>query len=145
MAEIKGSAVVLSLYNTTAKAYQPIGCLITHPTNERREIKDGRITKCNPNPTKIRGGYSYQKTFDGVAESTSEMSLAALKKTIRDDNAGNVFWKEETTMPDNTKVVEYGTGVLTELSYEPPADDLLSFSGTIEGVGKISNTDLVVA
>ena len=52
-----------------------------------------------------------------------------------------VYWKEETTLEGGTKETEFGTAYLTELSTEAPAEGVMTFSGTLSGIGTITETD----
>ena len=142
---LKGSANILFIHDGTA--YLPIGCLTTNGTQEAVETSTGTVTKCNPNPEPVMGAYSYSKSFGGEAvENNSTLaSMKKVKEIFRTKAAAKetIFWKEETTFSNDTKETEYGEGVLTEFSYDAPADGVITFSGSIQGKGDISVTDLV--
>lgn len=142
---IKGSANLLFIHDGTA--YLPIGCLTTNGTQETVETNTGTVTKCDPNPAPVLGAYSYTKSFDAEAieDNTTRASLQKVRSILRDKAASKapVFWKEETTLSDGEKVTEYGKAYLTEFSTEAPADGMVTFSGTLSGIGNISETDLV--
>ena len=142
---IKGSSVILFLHDGTA--YLPIGCLTSNSTTESVETTAGTITKCNQNPEPILGAYSYTKSFEAeaVEDDGTKMSIEEARTLLRAKVASKepIYWKEEITKANATKVTEYGKGYLTELGSEAPAEGMVTFSGTISGIGAISQTDLV--
>lgn len=142
---LKGSANIPFIHD--GLAYLPMGCLTTNGTQETVETNTGTVTKCNPNPAPVLGAYSYSKSMEGeaVENNITLASMKKLKEIFRTKAASKetVFWKEETTLANNTKETEYGEGFLTEFSYDAPADGIITWSATIQGVGDISVTDLV--
>ena len=54
----------------------------------------------------------------------------------------SVFWKEVITYADASTKETFGEAFLTELSMDAPADGMVTFSGTLSGIGDISDTDL---
>lgn len=154
--KLLGSNEILFLYGpiknaggTTVSAnYFPIGCLTTNELSETVAMNDGTKTKCDLSPDKTYNGYSYQITFDAVAieadglktshDTVSEIMIDAYT------NKKHIFWKIETTHADDTKTTKFGKGFLSDLSRTAPAEGEITFSGTIQGSGLISNTDLHV-
>lgn len=148
MADINLMGVNSMLFIHDGTAYLPIVCLTGNSTNEEVAVNDGTITKCNPNPTPILGAYTYTKEFEGVAieDQSGKFSLEAIRDFLRSKAVAKlpVFWKEEITLANATKVIEYGKAFLTNVSYEAPAEGEMTFSGTLNGIDSISSTDLVL-
>ena len=148
MADINLMGVNSMLFIHDGTAYLPIVCLTGNSTNEEVAVNDGTVTKCNPNPTPILGAYTYTKEFEGVAieDQSGKFSLEAIRDFLRSKAVAKqpVFWKEEITLASGTKVIEYGKSYLTNVSYEAPAEGEMTFSGTLNGIGAISVTDLVL-
>ena len=146
MADINlmGKNSILFIHDGTA--YLPIVCLTGNSTNEEVAVNDGTITKCNQDPTPILGAYTYTKDFEGVAieDQATKFSLVSVRKFLREKAVAKkpVFWKEEITLANDTKVTEYGKAYLTNISYDAPAEGEMTFSGTLNGIGSISTTDL---
>ena len=148
MADINLMGVNSMLFIHDGTAYLPIVCLTGNTTNEEVSVNDGTVTKCNPNPTPILGAYTYTKEFEGVAieDQSGKFSLEAIRDFLRSKAVAKqpVFWKEEITLANATKVIEYGKAYLTNVSYEAPAEGEMTFSGTLNGIDSISTTDLVL-
>lgn len=153
---LKGKLEILSFYGpikdaagtTVAANYFPVGCLTTNEVNKTVETKEGTITKCDLSPAPTYGRKSYQVTFEGVAIENDGLkaSYDAISAAMDEAHANEkpIYWKIETTLSDGTKKTEYGKGILTELSRSAPVEGEVTFSGTIQGIGEISNTDLHV-
>lgn len=145
--KIRGAADVLFIHDGTA--YLPFGCLTSNSTEETVDTTTGTVTKCDPNPAPDLGAYSYTKSFEAeaVSNTTTKASLEKVRTIMREKAASKqpVFWKEEITFQGtgSTKVTEYGKAFLTNLSIEAPADGMVTFSGELQGIGQISQTDLV--
>lgn len=148
MADINLMGVNSMLFIHDGTAYLPIVCLTGNSTNEEVAVNDGTVTKCNPNPTPILGAYTYTKEFEGVAieDQSGKFSLEAIRDFLRSKAVAKlpVFWKEEITLANSTKVTEYGKAFLTNVSYEAPAEGEMTFSGTLNGIDSISSTNLVL-
>jgi hypothetical protein len=133
---------------TVAAAYFPVGCLTSNEISKNIEMKDGTPTKCTLSPDPTYGRKSYQITFEAVA--IEDDGLKASYKAISSamdlahTNKKPVYFKIETTKSDATKIIEFGKGFLTELSRTAPAEGEVTFSGTIQGSGELSATDLKV-
>ena len=95
-----------------------------------------------------KNNYTYTKEFEGVAieDQSGKFSLEAIRDFLRSKAVAKlpVFWKEEITLANATKVIEYGKAFLTNVSYEAPAEGEMTFSGTLNGIDSISATDLVL-
>ncbi|SHH68799.1 phage major tail protein, TP901-1 family [Chryseobacterium oranimense] len=133
---------------TVAANYFPVGCLTTNELTKTVEMQDGTITKCNASPDPTYGRKSYQITFEAVAIEADGMkaSYDAVSDAMDDahENKKPIFWKIETTQSDGTKETKFGKGFLSDLSRTAPVEGEITFSGTIQGSGEISNTDLHV-
>ena len=146
MADINlmGKNSILFIHDDTA--YLPIVCLTRNSTNEEVAVNNGTVTKCNQDPTPILGAYTYTKDFEGVAieDQATKFSLESVRKFLREKAVAKepVFWKEEITLANGNKVTEYGKAYLTNISYDAPAEGEMTFSGTLNGIGSISTTDL---
>ncbi|WP_126654123.1 phage tail tube protein [Chryseobacterium aureum] len=153
---LKGKLEILFIYGpiknaegtTVAANYFPVGCLTTNEINKTVETKEGTITKCDLSPEPTYGRKSYQATFEAVAIENDGLktSYDSISEVMDEAHANEkpIYWKIETTLSDGTKKTEYGKGILTELSRTAPVDGEITFSGTIQGIGEISNTDLHV-
>ena len=141
---IKGLNVILFIHDGTD--YLPIGCLTSNSTNESVETNTGTVTKCNPNPAPVLGAYSYTKSFDAEAieDVSTKLSVEAAQKLMRSKAKAkeSVYWKEVITYADESTKETFGEAFLTELPSEAPADGMVTFSGTLSGIGEISETDL---
>lgn len=152
----KGANEILFIYGpikdaageTVAANYFPVGCLTTNDISKTVETQDGTITKCDPSPDSTYGRKSYQITFDAVSVEADGLkaSYDAISDVMDDAHANKkpIFWKIETTHADDTKTTKFGKGKLTDLSRTAPVEGEITFSGTIQGSGEISNTDLHV-
>lgn len=144
---IKGEDGILLIYDTTASAYQPVACLTSFTIDQSRSIIESN-TKCSPGVTvKLPGTLNYSVSFDGEfiqttgasvpTENADKQSFDALLDL---QNAGdNIFWKVATGAGD----VEYfGEGILGNLALtQGSGDELSTFTGTLEGTGKVEKTD----
>lgn len=146
MADINLMGVNSLLFIHDGTAYLPIVCLTGNSTNEEVAVNDGTVTKCNPNPTPILGAYTYTKDFEGVAieDQTGKFTFDVIRKFLRTKASSKqpVLWKEEITKADATKLTEYGKAYLTNISSDAPAEGEMTFSGTLNGIDAISETDL---
>lgn len=128
--------------------YFPVGCLTTNDISKTIDMQDGTITKCNLSPDPTYGRKSYEITFEAVAIEADGLkaSYDAISDAMDDayENKSTIFWKIETTLSDDTKETKFGKGFITDLSRTAPAEGEVTFSGTIQGSGEISNTDLNV-
>jgi len=136
---IKGDAVLLSIYDTTA--YEPIACLTSNSIDESVANEEVQ-TKCDPgNVVQTAGAYSYEISGDGLyideSVDTAKQSHAKLKALLRAKTV--LTWKMDTGLSGS--VAEYGTGILTSVSLSANAGENANFTFTILGRGTISATD----
>lgn len=138
---IKGDAVLFSIYNTTATAWEPIGCIRSSALSETVNVNE-KETKCDPgNIVKSAGSYSYEITGDGdyvdEAVDTGRQSHAALAALMRAKTL--IDWRMATGISSPTE--EYGTGYITALELTGESGQDATFTVTISGTGAISTTD----
>jgi len=142
MAElINGSVEILELWD--GAAYEPIACLNSNGINEQREVIES-TTKCDPDEVKrSNAAYSYEMSFEGEFAKTEagKQSWVELKERIRSTTDSVVTWRVTTTYIDDSTTVEYGSGILTSLEKTAETNANITFSGTISGNGKPTNTD----
>lgn len=140
-----GKNSILFLYvGTGTPSYLPIGCLTSNDYDESIDIKEGTPTKCNSTPSPIPGASKYSWNFDAVAEygSASKATYDIVHGLMKEKNP--VFWKEEISLEDNTKLTTFGKAYLTSFKRSNPVDGEITFSGTLDGIGETSLVDLVV-
>lgn len=130
------------LFVNTGTDYMPIGCLTSNGISKSMDMTDGTLTKCDPDPESIPGKRSYEVSFDAVAV-VNEATLASLAEVdVLFDLGKAIYWKNEITLEDATKVTTFGKGYLTSFDREDPVDGEITFSGTIQGSGPVSPTDV---
>lgn len=134
-----GKNSILFLHD--GEAYLPIGCLTTNDLSKSLEMNDGTATKCNTSPDPIPGKATYQWTWDAVAIEDDEAKASLEKAHELMDSKAMIYWKNEITKADSTKITRYGKGYLTELSEAAPLEGEITFSGTIQGAGSVTSTD----
>lgn len=138
---IKGNAVLFSVYDTVALAYEPIACITSSSISESVNI-DEVETKCDPgNIVKSPGSYSYEISGDGIyideAVDTGKTSHAVLKGLLRAKTL--ITWKMDTGITGDT--AEYGTGYITAVELTGESGQNASFTFTISGTGSITAVD----
>lgn len=145
---LQGEEIILSLYDTTAEEYLPIGCLTENGITQTQEITEGEPNKCATTPPKSLGAYTYDINADGqIVDSTDPdyatwmhiEAIDALFRQMRIDKEP-IFWKQESPNGD-----QFGEGYITELSTSAPTNAVATFSLALTGVGEISETDLAPA
>ncbi len=131
-----------------AEDYYPVGCLTTNDLSKTNNTNDGTITKCNPNPAPTYTNQTYQLTWEAVSiEDDGERATSIDLSKLQDESISTntpIFWKMETTNSDDTVDTKFGKALFTEFSESFPADGEATYSGTFQGVGAISATDLNV-
>ena len=143
--KIQGKYQILFLAEE-GEAYLPVGCLTSNDLNKSIDIQDGIVTKCETDPEPEYGKRTYEVPFEAVAIEDNVAHASYTKVSEMMDNAYEankpLYWKIETTLSNNTKVTEYGKGILASLERSAPADGVVTFSGSISGSGKVSDVDL---
>lgn len=136
---IKGDAIILSIWDGTS-AYEPIACLTSNSLSLTRNVIETQ-TKCDPGVViKTPGSMSYSISAEGVAITTESGKISADKLITAVNLAVQPTdtWK----MDDGNGGYYFGTGILTEVTFDASAgDENATFSTTIEGSGLILTTD----
>ena len=140
--KLLGDVEILYLYD--GSAYEPIACLTSNDLSETRNVIESQ-TKCDPGVTvKQSGSYSYEISFEGeyIKPEAGKASWTAIAAYIRSVSLSDATWKIITTYADATTNIEFGNGIITDLSKTSPAgDELITFSGSLSGSGAISAVD----
>jgi predicted secreted protein len=137
MAFINGKDKIL--YLDTGRGFFPIGCLTTNGMDESVEMLD-TTTRDNTNgwstgrPTR----QNYNVSFDGLitqeVSSTTLVTYVELRQAKRDRQL--ISWK----IDDGAGQVDQGQGYIVNLSDSAAIDEYVSFSGSITGYGKPTDT-----
>ena len=136
---VKGENSILYVWDGTA--YLPIACVTTSQFQTSLEQVDGTVTKCDLNPESRAGKFTYSWSFDG--ELSNDATKASYDFLLKKQQAKEaIFWKEIETTETSTSKTQFGKGMLTSLSKSANANEMITFSGQIDGT-KISATDLV--
>ena len=136
---VKGENSILYVWDGTA--YLPIACVTTSQFQTSLEQVDGTVTKCDLNPEPRAGKFTYSWSFDG--ELSNDASKASYDFLLGKQKAKNeIYWKEVETTETSTSKTQFGKGILTSLSKSANANEMITFSGQIDGT-KLSATDLV--
>lgn len=136
MADLLGKNEILEIHDGIA--YLPIGCLTTQSITESREITEGTMTKCNTNPQGIPQDATYELSFEAVAQDDelTKMTHAKLRAEMAKDDP--TFWR----ITRGGVGIEFGKAYLTSLERSAPVDNVITWSGTLQGVDAISPTDI---
>ena len=136
---VKGENSILYVHDGTT--YLPIACVTTSQFQTSLEQVDGTVTKCDLNPEPTAGQFTYSWSFDG--ELSNDATKASYDFLLEKQQAKEtIFWKEVETTETATSKTQYGKGMLTSLSKSANANEMITFSGQIDG-SKLSATDLV--
>ena len=137
MADLLGKDEILYIWDGTA--YLPIGCLTTNSVTLSRELTEGTKTKCNLNPAGVPQSPTYEVSFEAVAndDTLTKITYEKVKAEMAKDET--TYWQ----IKRKGVGIEYGKAYLTSLERSAPVDNVVTFSGTMQGVDSISDTDLV--
>ena len=136
---VKGENSILYVWDGTA--YLPVACVTTSQFQTSLEQVDGTVTKCDLNPEPTAGRFTYSWSFDG--ELSNDATKASYDFLLKKQQAKEViYWKEIETTETSTSKTQFGKGILTSLSKSANANEMITFSGQIDGT-KLSATDLV--
>lgn len=128
------------LYLRLSGVWVPIGCLTSNGFSESTDIFETTV--------RLNGGYrsfiplliSYSVNFDGIVKNSigdsTLISLDRLRTLMRSKTS--VQWKLET---DDSSMLDFGYGYITDLSDSARVGDYVTFSGTIQGTGEIYNVE----
>lgn len=137
----EGDVFVTSIYDTTATAYQPIGCSESDTLSETLEI-DSFQTKCEAGVIKKDPGASdYEITGEGrfIDENvdTGRQSYAKLSGYLR--NKTRILWRQSTGVAATP--FEYGYGYVSACEKTGESGTKITYSYTISGDSAIVTTD----
>ena len=136
-----GNAEILYIWDGT-DTYEPVICLTSNSFSDTNNIVEA-VTKCSNGETdRDKGSHSYEISFEGlyVQPETDKTSWAELRTKLR--SLDSVTWKIETTYPNASTDVEYGTAIFSDLEKTSTTqDEHITFSGTLQGSGAITSTD----
>ena len=136
---VKGENSILYVHDGIT--YLPIACVTTSQFQTSLEQVDGTVTKCDLNPEPTAGQFTYSWSFDG--ELSNDATKASYDFLLEKQQAKEtIYWKEVETTETSTSKTQYGKGMLTSLSKSANANEMITFSGQIDG-SKLSATDLV--
>ena len=135
--DLLGKDEILEIHDGTA--YLPIGCLTTNSVSLSREVTEGTKTKCNLNPVGLPQVPTYEVSFEAVANNDAMTKITYEKLKVEMSQDRPTFWQ----IKRNGVGFEFGKAYLTSLERSAPVDNVVTFSGTLQGVGEISDTDLV--
>jgi hypothetical protein len=140
---IKGDLIILYIYDATA--WLPIACLTKNSLALTRSVIETQ-TKCEPGVTEATAGtLKYTVPFEGKYIDTTSTSGDGTKAShdklfLIMNNTASVEWKMDTGLADTDAY--YGVGIITDLNMDAgTGDELVDFSGTLTGDGKITTTD----
>lgn len=139
---IKGDAVILSIWNATATAYEPIGCLTSNSLSLTRNVIETQ-TKCQPGQIiRAAGTTSSEVPFEAIYIRTEsgKTDFDSMLGFINTANGTTQDWKMESDQ--TTPVAYYGTAVLSDLELTAAAgDEFATYSGTLQNSGLITEVD----
>ena len=135
--DLLGKDEILEIHDGTA--YLPIGCLTTNSVSLTREVTEGTKTKCNLNPEGRPQVMTYEVSFEAVANDDAMTKITYEKLKVEMSKDKPTFWQ----IKRNGVGFEFGKAYLTSLERSAPVDNVVTFSGTLQGVGEISDTDLI--
>ena len=136
---VKGENSILYVWDGTD--YRPIACVTTSQFQTSLEQVDGTVTKCDLNPEPRAGKFTYSWSFDG--ELSNDDTKASYDFLLKKQQAKEIiYWKEIETTETATSKTQFGKGMLTSLSKSANANEMITFSGQIDG-SILSATDLI--
>ena len=129
---VKGENSILYVWDIYNKNYLPVACVTTSQFQTSVELVDGTVTKCDLNPEPRSGKFTYSWSFDG--ELSNDASKASYDFLLEKQQAkGVIYWKEEELTDTGTTKTQFGKGILTSLSKSANANEMITFSGQIDG------------
>ena len=139
---IKGDAVILSIWDSSASEYKPIGCLTQNSLSFTRNVIEAQ-TKCDPGLIKrSAGSTSSEIPFEAIyiKTDTTKTNFDAMLGFINVAAGTTQDWK---MLSDQiTPVAYYGTAVLSDLEISAAAgDEFATYSGTLQNSGLILTVD----
>ena len=141
---IKGDAVILSIWNATATAYEPIGCLTSNSLSVTRNVIETQ-TKCDPGQViRAAGTTSSEISFEAtyIKTDAGKTDFNALLAFINTASGTTQDWKMSTDQITPAPVAYYGTAILADLEISAAAgDEFATYSGTLQNSGLITEVD----
>lgn len=132
------------LYIKWDENFLPIGCLTSDSFDENIDMLETTTRDNEGWKTSVPTNQGYNISFDGLIENTyfnggdcTKISLDRLRVLKR--NRTLIEWRIQT-QDENLVFVDSGYGYITSLSKNANIDEFISFSSTIEGYGKPTNT-----
>lgn len=141
---VKGNDAVISIWDADAEAWRPIGCETSHTLTENQEVTEGEGTKCDPNPSRSLGAYTYSVDADAkmIHSDDENYSDKANYEFLRERFKGQREDSEEIEWRlTGADYDQFGKGYITDLSRTGAFGDDAEFSLSIEGIGEIEETD----
>ena len=140
--KIKGEGLILYVHDGTI--YRPVACLSSNTLNTELSELESR-TKCNPGVIeRTKDAFSYTIDADAVLIDTTSVGGDTTKAShdyllgIQQGTTGLVDWKMDS---GTTGLSYFGSGIITSLGLEAPAEDYATFSLTISGNKAIVKVD----
>ena len=139
---IKGDAVILSIWDSSASEYKPIGCLTSNSLSFTRNVIETQ-TKCDPGQIiRAAGSASSEVSFEAnyIKTDNTKTDFEALIGFINVANGTTQDWKMSTDQI--TPVAYFGTAILADLEISAAAgDEFATYSGTLQNSGLIVTVD----
>lgn len=139
---VEGKDVILSIYDETAAAYEPVACLTTNSIAFTREVTESEANKCDLDPTQTPAGASYEVTADGHIIKSTDTDYGT---KYNDSKLYDAFWEKKRVdwKIEGGNDARYGNGILTAYSEEAPTEGVATFSLSISGSAKPTDTEPV--
>lgn len=142
---IKGENLRFSVWDATATAYLPIGCLISNEVSASTNVIEA-TDKCNPGVVSVDyGTNTYELSLEGYyVDSTSvtgDGTIASHDYLFALFQAKTkIDIKIDTGIADTAAY--YGTCIISEAPFTfPSGDEFATFSATLRVDGDLSTTD----
>ena len=127
---VKGENSILYVHD--GKDYLPVACVTTSQFQTSLEQVDGTVTKCDLNPEPRAGRFTYSWSFDGeLSNDDKKASYDFLYDKQRRKEV--IYWKEVEITEAGVSKTQFGKGILTSLSKSANANEMITFSGQIDG------------
>lgn len=152
-----GKLLILSFYNGIDD-YEPLACLTSNSMAETMSMLES-TTKCDNGRRKILPDtYSANHSFEGelidtttVGGNSAKLSWDSIKDKFRKGEEiawklHTITWNNSTVNPvatDDGFIREYGKGYLSDLELTGDLGEFITFSGTLEINGAISQASTI--
>ena len=141
---IRGSDGILSIWDTTDLAWEPVACLTTYTFTGTREVIESN-TKCDPDEVVVTNGTaSYEITFEGkMKDTTSVGGNPAIQSwdSLFDLflNNTDIEFRIETGVPS---LSYFGDAIITDIEQTAGnGTEVITFSGTFRVNGAPTTVD----